>query len=361
MKSIKNCEKLLEMGFSKNEIRSRLKTKSSRNKNYWIERGYDEADAIKLAKSRMPGTFEYYHIYKEISDVEEATRLSKKFIKEEISKTESNYIRKFGKIEGSRRWKIYCDKQAYTNTFEYKHKKYGWDEETFDKYNKSRSVTLTNLIDRYGITVGTEKWNSYCERQSYTNTLSYYKEKYGNDIGEKKWKNLNKTKSHSLDTYLERYNGDIELATKKLTDFFRNLGSGEISSNISNQLFNELTPILLNKGYTKLFHHTYNHEWVINVKHYKTIFLDFYLRETGKVIEFFGDYWHCNPYKYKPDQYINIGGTQQKVSDVWENDKKRIDFILKIPYINDVKIVWETDYRNNPNRVINECIEYLTE
>lgn len=358
MRSLKNCEKLLEQGFTIDEIKNKLKTRSSRNKNYWIERGYEEKDAILLSKSRMPGTFEYYYYYKEIKDEHLAKKLSEKYTKEN-SRTEKNYIKKFGKKEGVKRWKSYCEKQARVNTFEHKQKKYGWTREQFDEYNKSRSVTLDNLINRHGEKIGKEKWNSYCKKQSYTNSLEYYQKKFGEENGKIKWEEVNRKKAHTIETYIEKYDGDIELATEKLIEFFKNLKSSSISSKISVELFSELTDKLIKMGYKKIFHYSFNNEWVINVRGHQTIFLDFYLRDTGKVIEFYGDYWHCNPKKYNCDQQVNIGGSLKKVKDVWKDDEKRINNILKLPYIHDIKIVWECDFRKNRDKVIQECIDFL--
>lgn len=55
--------------------------------------------------------------------------------------TLENLINKYGKVDGKNRWDSYRKKQAETNTFEYKQKKYGWTKEQFDDYNKSRGVS----------------------------------------------------------------------------------------------------------------------------------------------------------------------------------------------------------------------------
>ena len=56
----------------------------------------------------------------------------------------------YGINEGKIRWEIYKQKQAYTNSFEYKNKKYGMTEEQFKNYNKNRSSTLELMCKRYG-------------------------------------------------------------------------------------------------------------------------------------------------------------------------------------------------------------------
>jgi hypothetical protein len=359
MRGLQHCEKLIELGLTEYDIRSRIKTRSSRNINYWLERGYSENDAKIMVRSRIPGTFEYYKYFKNVESDDIAYELSRKYFSDN-AKTKENYINKFGEVEGIKRWESYCKKQSIVNTFEYKHKKYGWTKKQFDSYNKSRSVTLDNLISRHGEERGKHIWDKYRDRQSYTNSLEYFKEKLGMVDGERKWNEINFKKAHTFEVYLERYDGNIELATEKLTEYFRSTKSSSISSKISITLFDKLTNILIQMGYSKIFHHGYNQEWVINVRNYKTIFLDFYLRDTGKVIEFFGDYWHCNPIKYESEQSVNIGGNYRKVSDIWNDDRIRIDFIEKMPYINDVLVIWENDFRNDPDMVVDRCIEFLT-
>lgn len=51
-----------------------------------------------------------------------------------------------------------------------------------------------------------EKWDFYCKRQSYTNSLKYYIEKYGDKEGREKWNNYNKSKdSSSSEHFIKKY------------------------------------------------------------------------------------------------------------------------------------------------------------
>jgi len=73
-------------------------------------------------------------------------------------------IKKYGITEGAERWNSYCKKQADSNKFEYKQEKHGMTYEEYDEYNKSRAVTLDNMIKRYGVQDGLFHWNQYVER-----------------------------------------------------------------------------------------------------------------------------------------------------------------------------------------------------
>lgn len=131
-------------------------------------------------------------------------------------RTKENFIKSYGEEEGTRRWNQYCQKQAKTNTLEYKKEKYGWTEEQFKEYNKSRAVTLENLIERYGKEEGTRKWNEYRERQRYTCSLTYFIEKYGEEEGTKKFNNFT---SASFENFREN-NGSTSKVSQKCFRMF---------------------------------------------------------------------------------------------------------------------------------------------
>lgn len=59
----------------------------------------------------------------------------------------------YGEELGRKKWKEYCDKQAYTNSQEYKK----MSDLEFKKYNKSRAITKENMIKKYGAEKGLKK------------------------------------------------------------------------------------------------------------------------------------------------------------------------------------------------------------
>ena len=71
------------------------------------------------------------------------------------------------------------------------------------------------------------------------------------------------------------------------------------------------------------------------------------------IVEFYGNYWHCNPAIYDKDDYILQHKKQIPVTYIWESDGKRNQYVLSIidlPMI----IVWEQSYINNKGKVIKE-------
>lgn len=66
---------------------------------------------------------------------------------------------------------------------------------------------------------------------------------------------------------------------------------------------------------------------------------DIFIEDLNLIIEFYGDYWHANPVKYKGEDLVN----GKKVSMIWYNDEMRIAQI-KAEHNLDVIIVWQSEY-----------------
>jgi very-short-patch-repair endonuclease len=336
---------------------SRKGVVSARSVQYWLSKGYTQDEARTLARSRMPGTVEYYEIFKGFSR-EDAERLSKEW-NESRAITESNFISKYGQAEGVARWNSYREKQAHSNTFEYKKKRYGWTKEKFDEYNKSRSVTLDNLVKRHGTKLGTEKYNAYVEAQRYTNTIDYFIEKYGAEDGKARFERYCKMKSHSYEAYLERFSGDADLASKALADFYAVrttdlYNSSAVCKKFCAMLHKKISAV----GNFSVFYADYTQEYYFGIPGYGRAIVDFYVKELQKVVEFYGDYWHCNPKIYKHDDIIKHPGASGKlVNEVWEHDRRREDAIKSLGV--DVMVVWESDFRENPDSIVDVVCNWL--
>lgn len=347
---------------------AKLGRKSNRKMQYWIDLGYSEEAAMFESKKRTPGSFEYFKYFKNIiASDEDILKMSKEF-KQDRAVTKSNMINKYGETEGLTRWEGYKQKQANTNSFEYKKKKYGWTKDRFDEYNQSRAVTKSNMIKRYGLEEGILKWEEYCLLQKTAGiTLEYFINEYGIEEGTLKYHRMIRLKSGSYESYLEKFNSDIDLAivayqaakisrkTKK-----PNSRPGHSSSKVSVELFDSIVDNLdLNNH--KIFYFPFNQEWAFFKQDQSVTYVDFFDKMSGKVIEFYGDFWHGNPNVYESNTILNIPGANViNIQDQWKKDNDRIEYIKQFPYIKDVLIIWEQDYRKNKEQTINKCIQYLT-
>tara|TARA_R110000822_G_scaffold204001_1_gene340848 strand:- start:169 stop:1221 length:1053 start_codon:yes stop_codon:yes gene_type:complete len=76
-----------------------------------------------------------------------------------------------------------------------------------------------------------------------------------------------------------------------------------------------------------------------------------------KIIEYNGDFWHCNPKKYSAD-YVNPR-TKLKASEKWLLDQEKVKFAEDQGF--EVLIIWESDFKKNKEEVLSKCIQYLTQ
>lgn len=226
--------------------------------------------------------------------------------------TLENMIQKYGADEGNTRWKSYCEQQAITNTFEFKSKKYGWDESLFDEYNKSRSSTLSNFIRRHGEEIGSLKWNQYCERQRFTTSEQYFKEKYGEEDGLRRFADFSRVRNCSD---------------------FKNFLEKEVLRTISLSLGKRLKYQVHVPGIAGCF--------------------DFGLDK--KLIEFNGDYWHCNPQKFNADFYHSM--KKKTAAEIWEDDLKKQNAASVQGY--EIMIIWESDWNTKKEETLQNVVRWL--
>ena len=86
-------------------------------------------------------------------------------------------------------------------------------------------------------------------------------------------------------------------------------------------------------------------------------FADILLLDRKKIIEYNGDYWHCNPSKYAAD-YVNKK-TGKLASDVWKADAERRNNLEKMGY--SILCIWESDFLKNKKIVEQKIMEFINE
>ena len=272
--------------------------------------------------------------------------IAKQWVNQNTAMTFKNMIKKYGDEEGTKRWNNYCNRQRLTNEFEYKKEKHGWSADKFDSFNKSRAVTLENMIKKYGDEEGTKRWNNYCNRQRLTKSWSYMVEKYGK---EKAYK-INKSKGITLENMINRY-GDEGIT--KYNEAITHVNSGV--SAISQKIFEKLDEYISPKYETYYANKNFEFAIQVNDKYYK---LDYYIPELKIAIEYNGSIFHadkrlygdeckCNPWSNKTAKEIreydnvrleNIKSNGIKVFIIWE-----LDFDKNFDYVNYIKNTLKID------------------
>jgi hypothetical protein len=230
--------------------------------------------------------------------------------------TLENLIKKYGEEEGKLRWDEYRRKQAASNSYEYKKEKHGWDKERYDEFNKSRSVTLENLIKKHGEDKGAEKWDAYVERQRYTCSKEYFVNEYGNKAGKKKYENFCQQR-----IFIQ---GSMIISKVEQECYHR---LNEHIEELEQQIF------LPNPHFSSFDYGS------INAK---------------KLIEFYGTFWHCDPRIYEKSYVHDV--RKITAGRIWHSDKAKQGYATNLGY--SVCIIWENDWYADPIKVVEDTVKW---
>ena len=263
--------------------------------------------------------------------------------------TLENLSRKYPRAEAEERYRIYTEKQRIKNTYEFKKQKYGWTEEQFKEFNKSRSVTLENCIKKHGKEKGTRIFNDYCEKQRESGvSLRFFINKYGIEQGTKKFKEVCASKPHTLENFNKRYG--VGQGLQKFNEYLERQKSNRASrSNKADDLCEALR--LVDKGDIRCIENEYR----LIYDQQRTFAYDYTNLTKMKIIEFNGDFWHANPKKYTNEDEIIYEG--KSVKEIWERDKIKLELARTKGF--DVMVVWENEWDNNPSETLSKLLKFL--
>jgi hypothetical protein len=179
------------------------------------------------------------------------------------------------------------------------------EEAKLELSNKQSTFTLAKCIKKHGEKQGLEVWT---DRQ-------------------KRWKN----KVFNDKTYIGR-------------------GFSKVSDAFINTVIDKLK--ILNPDI--LLQHGSNEKFITDPELNRVYKYDLTTNDR-KIIEFNGDYWHCNPIKYESDYYHKV--KKKTAAEIWEYDCRKIEIASKYNY--SVKVIWEADYNKDPEKTVEECLKFL--
>ena len=287
-----------------------------------------------------------------------------KVIQENKSKktaiTVNNFINKVGTLYKN----IEEAKVAYRNsrngTSDVKFKeKFGtnWKEHKQEYLDRKRHKQSVEYL-------GEDEYNKRKEYHKYYNTKDGYIKKHGFVKGYGLWKSKNNNirKSNKLLTH-NRDNNSLPAHIQRYGIFkgnqiYKNLCSKQRQISIVNESYkyfgknngaiSKISMVL----YDMLIPFIDNIECEFKINRY---YFDFKIGKT--IIEFNGDYWHCNPMIYEHDQLVKFPNRTIPANTKWEEDKKKIKVAKDNGY--DVIVIWEKDFRNNKQKVLQQLKRIL--
>ena len=310
--------------YSKSKRYLKLPDIGSNTKKYWISRGWTVEEAEikrrKIIKKEGDSPMQKLHwINKGYSedDAEFKVKSMRPINKEHwINKgySEDDAIKKVLEVQSNNGYKL--SKKRKLNPSKYHH----ISPNNINYWIKKENCTIEEAKEKVS------EWQA--------RGLTYLQDKYGKEEG--------------LDKHIKR----TKLWKSKV--FNKDTWIGQGSSIISKNFIE----ILLNKDLDiSNFLYGKNEKFI---RHKSGAFkYDLTDQINKKIIEFNGDYWHCNPNSNKEYSKRNYFHKVKKMTaeEIWKYDKEKIELAELHGYR--IKVIWEKDFRENPDKVIEECINFL--
>jgi len=331
-----------------------FKTKKYGQLEYWIERGWNDVDALveldkrnKELKQRNRLCEEYW-INKGYTKEEAINEISKQ--QQKSSKCVKTY---HGKSKKMLKEKGYSDGEIKricltpTNIDFWVNKGYSEKEakkiiskhqsSAAKKVNFDKRLLPTNLDYWKNNGYTNEEAKDKVSKRQSTFSLKLCIEKYGEVEGKKRFTNRQNKWLNSLLT-----NGNMVIGYSKISQelFYEILGKYEIHEK------------------DKIYFATHNKEFKIEKREGGVWLYDFTDIKNKKIIEFHGDMFHGNPKKYKESDKPHPFRKNITAQDMWDKDKRKLDVAIEQGF--DVLVIWDSEYRwGNKQDIINKCLTFL--
>jgi hypothetical protein len=169
-------------------------------------------------------------------------------------------------------------------------------------------------------------------------------EKYGEEEGLRVWLERQEKWMNTMDSKTDEEK--IEINRKKLTGCQYSTISQKLFWDIFNIIGNDRTKFGELKGEFYLINE--------NKKWFAYDYVDMIRR---KCIEFNGDFWHCNPDDFNENDTHRVKNKTAK--EIWEIDRNKIDLIKSKGY--QVLVIWDSEYRKDPESTLQKCLKFLND
>lgn len=328
--NLENNKKVLETYF-----RSKLgatATLAKHTKQYWSIRGWSaEESYVKSKENKLKNRKSVYSRQTWLGKINPVTGINYTIAEADFERNSRRPIRKEYWIKQGYRE---SDALVLANEAKLKNNKKG--------ASNSASSGVRNITSKRCVEYYTIRGHSEEEAKDLVSTGQKYfsKEicigKYGEQEGLKVWKDRQNRWQNSLNSKSEEEKSRINRLK---------ISKGITVSAAERFILNALISIFPNLTHQFTLFESDKKQYIYDIAY------------NSKIIEYNGDFWHCNPAKYLAD-FVNPR-TKVKAVDKWAEDARKIQFAESQGF--KVLVVWESDFKENREKVINECIQFLTQ
>lgn len=339
-----NINYWLIRGWSIEEANSKIKElKSKRKKSktclqteFWMNKGFSEEEAknkIKNIQSQNNKKFnkkrkESPEKYKTSSPMKTEFWVNKG-LSEEEAKSKIKSFRKLNKQFWINRGFTKEDAIKKISDFQKNNvEKFNKKRKEFpEKYNGYLPTQLNYWIKK---TKNIEEAKQKLKEHQTTFSLEICVEKYGEIDGYKIWKERQKKWKEKV------FNGETYI--------------GQGQSILSNNIINEI--LKLDSSH---FLYGKTEKFIYDSKYKRAYKYDLTKSTNKKIIEINGTFWHCKPSLYESTYKHKIRSLTAK--EIWDFDKRKRELAKEKGY--SILTIWEDEYYENPEMIINKCINFL--
>lgn len=221
--------------------------------------------------------------------------------------------------------------------------------------SKDKTIACRNHINKINSNIDCKKCSLekqkgegnpfYGKKHKVTTKNNISKSRKGKGVGKENSMSNPKHKERAIKNLKQKWeNGEMEHVRKIMSDTMKNtIRTGKIKPINKSKAEGEIKILVEMLGYN-----------VIDSYKIDTKVCDLYIPNLNLIIEYNGDYWHCNPIKY-PKNYYN-----RKKSmfawEIWDYDKSKVDLIKSYNY--NLEVIWETDFKSNKDIIKNLIKKY---
>ena len=204
-----------------------------------------------------------------------------------------------------------------------------------------------------------EDKQKFSKKVSHTQVSYWVKKGYTENEAKAKISELQKTfsleiciRKYGQEAGLCRWNDRQALWKKKVFNEHTHIGGG--TSKIGTEFIDLLLEEIKEYNFDILYG---KKEKFIKDRNNRAFKYDFTIKDLKLIFEFNGDYWHCNPNIWKPED-INLA-KKMSASEIWKYDEDKKAIAIQHGY--ELITIWEKDFRRNRMRKIAECKNIINE